>query len=93
MKKITKESEIITNTHLIYFGASWCGPCKSIKPSIEELSSEISIPIYDADIETMENLSTQFKIKSVPTLVFIKNSVEIKRWVGRMSKLEILAEL
>uniref|UniRef100_A0A6C0BUZ6 Thioredoxin domain-containing protein n=1 Tax=viral metagenome TaxID=1070528 RepID=A0A6C0BUZ6_9ZZZZ len=63
---------------LFYFTASWCGPCKRIKPLIEKLSEgldESKIIFYQVDIESNETLSNQYNIRSVPTfLLFDSNN-------------------
>mgnify|MGYP001170914203 CR=1 FL=1 len=59
---------------LFYFTASWCGPCKRIKPLIEKLSEgldESKIIFYQVDIESNETLSNQYNIRSVPTFLLL----------------------
>ena len=64
---------------LFYFTASWCGPCKKIKPLIEKLSEGLDksmIEIYMINIDENEELSNQYNIKSVPTFLLIQNNKE-----------------
>lgn len=60
---------------LLDFYASWCGPCKVMSPIIDELAEEYKgrAVIAKVDSEHNPNLSAFFKIKSIPTLVFIKD--------------------
>ena len=60
---------------LLDFYASWCGPCKVMSPIIDELAEEYKdqVVIAKVDSEHNPNLSAFFKIKSIPTLLFIKN--------------------
>lgn len=55
------------------FHAKWCGPCKTLGPVLEELDKEYDgkVDIYKMDIEEELEVSQQFGVKSVPTLVFI----------------------
>ena len=55
------------------FHAKWCGPCKALGPVLEELDKEYDgkVDIYKMDIEDELEVSQQFGVKSVPTLVFI----------------------
>ena len=55
------------------FHASWCGPCKALNPVLEELDKEYdgAIDIYKLNIEDELEVSQQFGVRSVPTLVFI----------------------
>jgi thioredoxin 1 len=78
--QITDQSfkEIVENTDkgiLLDFYASWCGPCKVLSPIIDELAHEIGdrAIIAKVDSEANPQLSAFFKIKSIPTLVFIKD--------------------
>ncbi|MEG1556597.1 MAG: thioredoxin [Bacteroidales bacterium] len=58
---------------LIDFFATWCGPCKSIAPILEELAIEYGhkIYVYKVDIDQEQELASVFGITSVPTLVFV----------------------
>lgn len=58
---------------LIDFYASWCGPCKTIAPVLEELKVEYSgkIDIYKVNTEEEQELSQIFGVRSIPTLLFI----------------------
>lgn len=65
---------------LFYFTASWCGPCKRIKPLIEKLSEGLDlskIEFYMIDIDENEELANTYNIKSIPTFLFIhKNELK-----------------
>ena len=91
--QITDESfkEIVENTDkgiLLDFYASWCGPCKVLAPIIDELAHEIGdrAIIAKVDSETNPKLSAFFKIKSIPTMVFIKDQKMIEVINGLVPK-------
>ena len=65
---------------LLRFTASWCGPCKILAASIER--ADLDIPIDVIDIDENTELANQYKIRSVPVLVLLKNGEEVKRSVG-----------
>ena len=65
---------------VLYFSAEWCGPCKMIKPMMQELQSQMSITFIDADASP-ETCKT-WLVRSIPTVLVIKNGVEIGRQVG-----------
>jgi thioredoxin 1 len=70
---------------LKYFTASWCGPCRFFKPSIEELIKEgENIEIIDIDSNPTE--SREYEVMSVPTLIFEKNSEIYARTTGVIPK-------
>jgi len=60
---------------LIDFYASWCGPCKILGPIIDELAEEFEgrVHIVKVDTEANPKLSNYFKIKSIPTIAFVKD--------------------
>lgn len=69
---------------LFYFTAKWCGPCQKIKPLIEKISEGVEsnkLEIYMIDIDDNDELSSEFKIRSVPTFYLYKNK-ELKGQTG-----------
>lgn len=86
--------EIFNNEDLfiVDFYASWCNPCKILLPTIEEIGRKENITIYKCNIDENQELTKNFHIMSVPTLVFIKDEKELKRLSGVHSKNDILAE-
>ena len=73
---------------LLDFYASWCGPCQVMSPIIDELAEEFHdrAIVAKVDTETNPNLSAFFKIKSIPTLVFIKDKKVIEVLNGLVPK-------
>ena len=69
---------------LIDFWATWCGPCKRLGPIIEEIAAEYDgkAIIGKCDIEENDDLTEQFGIMNVPTVVFLKDGKEVDRVVG-----------
>ena len=79
--------EDIKQKDVVYFSASWCGPCKVTKPIVEKVQSErdenIEIIVIDEIDESLLNdIKAEFGIKSVPTTVFFKAGEEVSRKVG-----------
>jgi len=73
---------------LIDFWATWCGPCKRLGPIIEELAAEYDgkAIVGKCDIEENDDLTEQFGIMNVPTVVFLKDGKEVDRVVGLAMK-------
>ena len=71
--------------HVFYFTADWCGPCKKVRPIVQELIQDgYSFQIIDVDIE--KELAQKFEISSVPTFILFKNEKSIKRISGLQTK-------
>ena len=71
--------------HVFYFTADWCGPCKKVRPIVEELTKDgYSFQIIDVDIE--KELVKKFEISSVSTFILFKNEKSIKRTSGVQTK-------
>lgn len=70
------------------FWATWCGPCKKIGPIIEELANEYEgqVIIGKVDVEEAEDLTADFGIRNVPTVLFIKNGEVVDKSVGAATK-------
>jgi thioredoxin 2 len=77
---------------LLDMWAPWCGPCRMIAPVIEELAGELAGRVRVAKLNTDENPMTasRFSVRSIPTLLVIKDGREIDRLVGALPKQEIL---
>jgi len=66
---------------ILYFTASWCGPCRALAPRMEKLASQINY--QKIDIDSNQDLSIKYGIRSVPSLVLVdENGNELNRIVG-----------
>jgi len=70
---------------LIDFNATWCGPCRMLKPILEEYASTNTIKVLSVDIDNNPDLANKFNVYSIPCLVILENGKEIKRSVGLIS--------
>ncbi|WP_342252648.1 thioredoxin [Spiroplasma endosymbiont of Amphibalanus improvisus] len=72
---------------VIDFYADWCGPCKMLAPIYEELSKEITdVNFLKIDVDKFKDLSTKYKVSSIPALILIDKSEVKKNNVGFMTK-------
>ena len=75
---------------LIDFNAAWCGPCRMLRPVLEEIAEERNdYKIVSINIDKEESLAEEFNVYSIPCLVIMKNGKEENRSVGFKPKEEI----
>ncbi|MBP5387121.1 MAG: thioredoxin [Prevotella sp.] len=92
---ITNENfEEIKNGNLplvIDFWATWCGPCRMIAPIISELAEEYEgrITVAKCDVEEADDVSMEFGIRNIPTILFFKDGKVVDRLVGAVPKAKI----
>lgn len=83
------EQEVIKSNIpvLVDFWATWCGPCKMIAPSLEELSDEMpNVKFVKVDIDKNGVYAAQLGIMSIPTLLIYKNGEVVGKQIGAMPK-------
>ena len=73
---------------LVDFWAEWCGPCKMIAPSVENISSEYEgkLKVGKLDVDSNPNVSSTYGIRSIPTLLIFKNGAPVDQIVGAVAQ-------
>lgn len=90
------ETEVMKSnqTVLVDFWAVWCGPCQMIAPVVHELAEEMpEIKVGKVNVDEQMELSRQYRVMSIPTLIIFKDGKEVKRIVGVTAKNDIKAAL
>ncbi len=77
---------------LVDFWASWCGPCQMLLPVVEEIAGEVTdAKICKVNVDEQPELAEKYNVMTIPTLIAIKDGIEVKRSVGVKPKDQILA--
>lgn len=78
---------------LVDFWATWCGPCRSISPIIEELANEFSGRVKVTKLNVDENPATpsQYGVRGIPTLILFKGGKMLEQIVGSVPKSRLVA--
>ena len=79
------QNEIATGKVLVDFNATWCGPCRMLKPILEEFSDNATVKVCSIDTDQNENLARNYNIYSIPCLILFENGREVKRNIGLLS--------
>ena len=93
LKKENFESEVIKAEIpvLVDFWATWCGPCRMITPTIEQIAKEYAgkIKVGKVNVDDEMALAVEYGIEVIPTLIFFKDGKAVKKTTGVLDKAEI----
>ncbi|MCE7029021.1 thioredoxin [Jiella avicenniae] len=87
------QSDVLDNGKpvVVDFWAEWCGPCKMIGPSLEEISEEMAdIEVAKVNIDENPDLAAKYGVRSIPTLLLFKNGEPAAVQVGAQSKSKLV---
>ncbi len=93
----TWEKEVLNSTGLVMidFWAVWCGPCRMIAPTVEELSKEYAgkMKVYKLNTDENPDIASRYKIMGIPTLMFFNNGQKVDQIVGAVPKPQLKTKI
>jgi thioredoxin 1 len=93
----TFDEEIKSSDHpvLVDFWAEWCGPCKMIGPTLEEISKDYvgRLRVFKLNVDDAQAIAQRFEVMSIPTLILFKDGEPQLRIVGAKGKGQLLQEI
>ena len=78
---------------LVDFWAPWCGPCKTLGPILDNVSTKVSHKIVKVNVDEESNLANKYKIRSIPTMIVFKDGKAIDTMVGVISEEALISKL
>ena len=93
----TNFNELLQDSKLVIvdFWATWCGPCRMLSPILDEVEEEMSdkISVGKVNVDDADEIAAQYRIMSIPTLLFVKNGEIVDKTVGAMPKPALLEKI
>ena len=75
---------------ILKMSADWCGPCRATKPTFESFAeSNPEINCREVNVDAEGDLAKEYGVRNIPTLVFLKDGVAVKRHVGAFSLVQL----
>jgi thioredoxin 1 len=70
------------------FSAQWCGPCRALTPVMNEIKGNFSnVKFEEYDIDEYSDVTEEYGVRSVPTVIIVKDGIELQRFTGLSSKM------
>lgn len=99
MKEVTntnlKDLLASSKVAMVDFWATWCGPCRMLGPTVEEVAADYEgrVMVAKCNVDDAEDVAAEFGIRSIPTLIFFKDGIAVDKTVGVVSKADIETKL
>ncbi len=90
-----EEAALAGGVSVVDFWAEWCGPCRLVSPIIDDLATEYEgkAVIGKVDVDSNPEISTKYGVRSIPTILFIKDGEVVDKHVGAATKATLAAKI
>ena len=91
LEQLLKSSSVV----VVDFWATWCGPCRMLAPTVEEVSDlmEGKAVVAKCNVDEVREVAMKYRIMSIPTLIYFKNGEVVDKTVGVVSKEDIVSKI
>lgn len=91
LEQVLKSSSVV----VVDFWATWCGPCRMLAPTVEEVSElmEGKVVVAKCNVDEAREVALKYRIMSIPTLIYFKNGEVVDKTVGVVSKEDIVSKI
>ena len=91
LEQVLKSSSVV----VVDFWATWCGPCRMLAPTVEEVSElmEGNAVVAKCNVDEVREVAMKYRIMSIPTLIYFKNGEVVDKTVGVVSKEDIVSKI
>jgi len=86
LEELLEEHDVV----LVDYYADWCGPCKMLEPTVEEIAAETDAAVLKVDIDEHQGIAQDAGVRSVPTLEFYKAGEAAERVIGVQDKSDLI---
>ena len=91
LEQVLKSSSVV----VVDFWATWCGPCRMLAPTVEEVSElmEGKAVVAKCNVDEVREVAMKYRIMSIPTLIYFKNGEVVDKTVGVVSQEDIVSKI